>query len=294
MKRADPRAALRNLHDATLAIAGDKSRRSGVFVMRLVVIASLTALAIGTPSLAQSPVQVMIVGTYHMSNPGRDMHDVKAGDVLSPKRQGELSGIVNGIARFNPGVVDVEWDAATTNTRYKAYIGGTLPPSHNEVVQLGFRLAMQQHLASVNGIDVEGEFPYDAVEAFAKAHGEMPLLTAADSDVEAFTTKMDAVLARGTIGDALRYMNDPALVAHGNDFYRTTLKIGAGAVQPGADLLAAWYKRNLYICANLIQSAHPGDRVVVFYGSGHAFLLHQCVSETPGFRLVEANDYLPK
>ena|SRR5580704_6511332 len=262
--------------------------------MRLVVIASLTALAIGTPSLAQSPVQVMIVGTYHMSNPGRDMHDVKAGDVLSPKRQGELSGIVNGIARFNPGVVDVEWDAATTNTRYKAYIGGTLPPSHNEVVQLGFRLAMQQHLASVNGIDVEGEFPYDAVEAFAKAHGEMPLLTAADSDVEAFTTKMDAVLARGTIGDALRYMNDPALVAHGNDFYRTTLKIGAGAVQPGADLLAAWYKRNLYICANLIQSAHPGDRVVVFYGSGHAFLLHQCVSETPGFRLVEANDYLPK
>ena len=63
---------------------------------------------------------------------------------------------------------------------------------------------------------------------------------------------------------------------------------------PGADLLTAWYKRNAYICANIVQLAKPGDRVVVFYGSGHAFLLRQCVSGIPGFKLVEANDYLPK
>jgi hypothetical protein len=43
-----------------------------------------------------------------------------------------------------------------------------------------------------------------------------------------------------------------------------------------------------------VQRAKPGDRVVVFYGSGHAFLLRQCVSEMPGYRLIEANDYLAK
>jgi hypothetical protein len=32
---------------------------------------------------------------------------------------------------------------------------------------------------------------------------------------------------------------------------------------------------------------------VVFFGSGHAYLLRQCVNETPGLKLVEANDYLP-
>jgi len=32
----------------------------------------------------------------------------------------------------------------------------------------------------------------------------------------------------------------------------------------------------------------------VFYGSGHAFLLRQCIQETPGFVLVEPNDYLPQ
>jgi hypothetical protein len=77
-------------------------------------------------------------------------------------------------------------------------------------------------------------------------------------------------------------------------FYRTLLRIGGGNTQPAVDLAAAWYKRNFLICANLIQLAQPGDRMVVFYGSGHAFLLRQCVAETPGFELVEPNDYLPE
>ncbi len=47
------------------------------------------------------------------------------------------------------------------------------------------------------------------------------------------------------------------------------------------------------ICANLLQLSTPGDRIVVFYGSGHAFLLRQCVAETPGFRLVEPDAWLP-
>ncbi len=262
--------------------------------MRLTTLAAATALAFAAPAFAGPPVQVMIVGTYHMSNPNRDMHDVTADDVLAPKRQAEIAAIVSGIARFQPTVVDVEWDADTTTTRYKAYLTDTLPPSHNEVVQMGFRLAKLARASSVNGIDVEGEFPYDAVDAFAKAHGQQKLLEDADHDITTDIAQINDILAHDTIGAGLRHMNDPAEIAHGNDFYHTTLKVGAGATQPGADLLTAWYKRNFYICANLIQHAHAGDRVVVFYGSGHALLLRQCVSETPGFSLIEANEYLPK
>ena len=79
-------------------------------------------------------------------------------------------------------------------------------------------------------------------------------------------------------------------------FYRNLLRVGGGAEQPGADLLAAWYRRNFHICANLVQLAQPGDRVVVFYGSGHAF-------PAPPMRAARCrvavfdrgmNDYLPK
>jgi hypothetical protein len=92
----------------------------------------------------------------------------------------------------------------------------------------------------------------------------------------------------------LRLLNDPAMIRGGNAFYRTMLTIGGGSEQPGAELLTQWYRRNFLICANLVQRAKPGDHVVVFFGSGHSFLLRQCVSEMPGYKLVEANDYLPK
>jgi len=76
-------------------------------------------------------------------------------------------------------------------------------------------------------------------------------------------------------------------------FYSDLLRIGAGDEQPGAALKAAWEKRNSEICARLVQLAQPGDRIVVLYGAGHAFLLRQCVEQMPGFELVEANSYLP-
>jgi hypothetical protein len=53
------------------------------------------------------------------------------------------------------------------------------------------------------------------------------------------------------------------------------------------------YRRNVLIRANLLQLARPGDRVVVFCGAGQAFLPRQCVQETPGFKLVEPDDWLP-
>ena len=32
----------------------------------------------------------LLLGTYHMGNPGLDVHNVQADDVLSPKRQEEI------------------------------------------------------------------------------------------------------------------------------------------------------------------------------------------------------------
>ena len=106
--------------------------------------------------------------------------------------------------------------------------------------------------------------------------------------------RQEQMVASKGLTATLRWMNDPAFVGRSNGFYRTTLRIGAGAEQPGADLLTVWYRRNFLICANIIQRSRPGDRIVVLYGAGHSFLLRQCVQETPGFELVEPNAYLPR
>ncbi len=157
--------------------------------------------------------------------------------------------MTDGLSRFKPTLVVVEWPKALVEERYQKYLDQTLEPSRNEVVQLGFRLGRLAK-ARVLGIDVDGE---------------------------------------------LRLLNDPANVVRSHtSFYPAMLRYGASDDQPGVDLLTAWHRRNFLICANLVQEVTPGDRVVVIYGAGHAYLMRQCAKEMPGLKLVEANDCLPK
>jgi hypothetical protein len=240
-----------------------------------------------------APAEVMIVGTYHFANPGKDQHDVKADDVLTPARQQQLDAIAKGMMRFHPTVVAVEWPADLVKERYAKFLAGTLPPSRNEVVQLGFRLGKNAGLAAVHGIDVDGDFPYEPVQEWAKKNAADAGLTAAQNEIEASVTKLTEMQHSGTIGSALREMNRPENIAKDYSFYAELLHYGSGDEQPGAKLLSAWNARNFDICARLVQSLHPGDHAVVFFGAGHSYLLRRCVSETPGLKLVEANPYLP-
>jgi hypothetical protein len=37
-----------------------------------------------------------------MANPGRDIHNIQADDMLSPRRQKEIAGVVEVLKRFRP------------------------------------------------------------------------------------------------------------------------------------------------------------------------------------------------
>ncbi|HKE47938.1 MAG TPA: DUF5694 domain-containing protein [Rhodanobacteraceae bacterium] len=249
------------------------------------------------PAAAAPPVEVMIVGTFHMDNPGHDLHNMKVDDVLTGKRQKELADVAAGLLRFKPTVVMVESqrrdDGAATLPRYRQYLAGTLEPSRNEVVQVGFRLAKAAGLKEAYGIDVDGDFPYEDVQKFADAHGQAAILKQEGDKIDVSLKEASDLLAASSIGATLRWFNQPERIALDHGFYQDMLQIGRLDEQPGAALVAAWNKRNFEICARMIQVVKPGDRAVVLYGSGHAFLLRQCVAETPGFRLVEPNAYLP-
>lgn len=258
--------------------------------------AAVLALAAGGNAIA---TEVMILGTYHMANPGHDIHNLKADDVLVEKRQRELADVATGLAKFKPTKVVVEQPvengAPAKLAKYHDYLDGKMADSRNEVVQVGYRLARQMKLAEVWGIDVDGDFPFEAVQKFAEGRPELAKrLADLGADVERMLKGLEDTLKTGTVSQGLRYMNDPKRIVEGNSFYSTLLLYGAGSDQPGAALLTAWESRNNQICARLMQLAQPDDRIVVLYGSGHAFLLRRCVQDMPGFRLVEANDYLPK
>jgi hypothetical protein len=154
---------------------------------------------------------------------------------------------------------------------------------------VGFRLAKKAN-AAVYGLDADGDFPWERLQNYAKAYGFKALVDSLDAGND--TAALQHVMDTKGIIPALEYLNQPERIGKDNAFYRQLLRVGSGTDQPGADLVAAWQHRNLLICANLLQITQPGDRVVVLFGAGHAFLLRQCVDETPGFKLIDPRAFL--
>lgn len=261
---------------------------------RFVSIAVVAATLACGPALAAEPAktQVMLVGTYHFSNPGKDLNNVKSVDVLAAQRQKEIGTLIASLARFAPTQVAVEWPAQLVDERYAKYRNGTLEESRNEVVQLGFRLAKQHNLSTVLGLDVEGDFPFEAVSDWAGKHGRSSEIEAVLAMGARETAHISALQDKTSIGGVLRDLNTQESIARNHSFYPPMLTMGGGDQQPGVKLLAAWYERNLAICARLMQSIKPGDRVVAFYGQGHIYLLQQCLREQPTVQLIDPLSYL--
>jgi len=263
---------------------------SGALALGLLSLTS--AVVISTQAAEAKKIQVMLVGTYHFSNPGKDLNNVDAVDVLTAARQMEIENVVKQLARFEPTRVAVEWPKEIVDERYAKYLAGTLETTRNEVVQFGFRLAKLRQLSRVEGLDVNGDFPFDPVMEWAKAHKREQEIERAMSAAQAEVAKVSALQRETTIGGVLRYLNSSDAIERNHAFYPAMLTMGAGAEQPGVALFVAWQKRNLEICARLLQSVRPGDRVVTFYGQGHIYLIRQCLREQPGVEVIDPQKFL--
>lgn len=275
--------------------------------MKRILCALLVALTAASQAMAAEPplikpegppIDVVVLGTFHFDNPGQDLANSQIDNVLAPKRQTEIADILNGLARFKPTKIAVESQRRRPGTNvsetYPVYRAGKSEPSRNEVAQIGFALASRLGHSDVYAVDVPGDFPFEAVMKYAERTGRGAKLGASVETIQTFVADLDAQLKTKTLGQILRVHNDPRFVAAGNSFYLDVLRYGALDEQPGADLVSRWYERNVRICARIVQIAEPGDRVLVLYGSGHAYLLRHCLGGLPGYRIVESNDFLPR
>lgn len=266
--------------------------------MKLTALAVCATLFATTPAWAQSaeppaPIRVMVVGMFHFDNPGLDYRNAKIDDMLAPARQAEIATVASALSRFQPTKVGVEWEPGRPDRSYARYLEGSLPPSPDEIVQVAFRVAKANNLTKVYGLDMPMDLPFDPAVAFAESHGRQDIIDKITTVSEANVSEQERILRDEGVAATLRMLNDSPRGMASHSLYRDILKLGASADQPGLAVVLAWYQRNLGICANLLQTAEPGDRVVIFFGAGHLPLLEQCVRETPGYELVSALDFLP-
>ena len=68
-------------------------------------------------------IQVLLIASFHMSNPGADKFNMKSDDVLSPKRQSEIAQVVKNLSAFKPTKIAVEapFNRQTARDNYRQY-----------------------------------------------------------------------------------------------------------------------------------------------------------------------------
>jgi hypothetical protein len=245
---------------------------------------------------APSPqAEVLLLGSYHMDNPSLDLHDMKADDVLSPKRQTEIEDLVTVLERFRPTKIAIEWDAGSQpqlDRAFGAYLNGKQELTRDERQQLGFRLAKNLGLKKLHAIDTMWDFPYGSVVNWAKANGRSAELAAIDR-MGAEQSKADEEYLRGhPVLDMYRRLNSPEWSAANGAIYARLGHFSDDNDPAGARLLMRWYERNTFILTGLLGVIEPGDRVLVIYGAGHQTHLRRFIADDPTLKLHTLDELL--
>ncbi|WP_254543424.1 DUF5694 domain-containing protein [Halomarina pelagica] len=269
------------------------------------------------PECKPGQVRVLLLGTYHMDNPGLDTVNVDADDVLTERRQDELTDLVACLVKWEPQRVAVErpYDRSDeVNALYREYRAGVrsyereeeIEPPHpyrdelhtecrSEVVQIGFRLAEVLDHEQVYPIDYPVWLANEDAEALEERGVEPDAKTQVTvTDLEAFEREQNERLADSTIPEYLRWMNreEHLRVNHEGMFHRF-IPWGEGDNFGGPRLLATWYDRNIRMVHNLWRAMEPGDeRMVLVVGSGHVRVLRHLLTESPMFCPVSPRPYL--
>jgi hypothetical protein len=241
-------------------------------------------------------VEVMLVGTFHFAQ-----QDTTKVDILAPARQREIAQVVMALARFRPTKIFVErqpyyWQRRLDST-YALYKAGKWTLPRNEVYQLGYRLAKTLGHERVYPADHPGFWLGDSVQHVATKLGQLDVLNGTAAHTMRALHEVaddDVLLTQGSIGDALRWLNDPEYVRRTQDFYFNRLaRIGNDSVEAGPDLVAEWYRRNIKIYRTVLdQLGGSEERIMVIIGGDHVPPLQHFFDSNAGFRVIPAAEYL--
>lgn len=237
--------------------------------------------------------EVLVLGTYHMGNPGRDIFNMEADDVLAPKRQAEIRELLDVLTSFRPTKIAIEADSNSPKIeQYQDYLAGKYELGRDERDQIGFRLGKELNLPIIYGIDADGDFPFLAVQDYAKAHGREKELDSLMAQAGKTVKEENEFLKSHTVLQMLFRMNSSEAVRQGLAGYALFVHFGEEYNYPGVRLLTEWYQRNMRIHTHLLNILEPGDRVLVIFGAGHLGLLRQAVEADPTLTLRTLEEFV--
>jgi Family of unknown function (DUF5694) len=269
--------------------------RSTILCIVAVTGMGLLAPTQGTSSKEEAKrAEVLVLGVYHMANPGHDVFNMEADDVLTPKRQQEIAELAAALRKFKPTKIAVEHDyQGKLNERYAKYLAGQYVLTANEIDQIGLRLAKDLGHTAIYAVDADGDFPFQRVIDYAKATGQSAKLEAMMGEIGEMVKAQSEYLKTHTVLRTLLSMNSDAKVAQDVGFYYLEARYGEPGDYAGPDLLAEWYRRNVRIYNNVAKLVTSSDeRILVIFGAGHLGWLRQDFAADPTLRLRKLEDFV--
>lgn len=241
------------------------------------LLGAITLLTFNHAVLATEPAEVMIMGTFHFSNPGLDTVKTDQVDVSTKEHQAYLQTFSHKIAtQFKPTHVLVECPPtrqSNLDKEFEEYIAGEFDLPINETYQLGFRIAGASTDAKV--------VCFDDKSVAWQAGPMMEFMSKnAPEDKQQFDHFIEKIT--GTINQMHQQLSLPELLKAHNQkdfddlnksFYIQTNHVGAGDGFSGANSSASWWHRNFKMYANIQQVSVDGTRVFVLAGQGHTAIL---------------------
>jgi hypothetical protein len=255
---------------------------------------TLLTLLFSLTANAGEPAQVMLIGTFHFANPGKDVVKVSDIDVFDEESQQYLKEFSQRLAAFRPTRVLLEYNPENEeliNQRYRDYLAGNYDLGSNEIYQLGFRIAEVAGLKGVQSFD-HRELNWEAEPMFeyAKQH-DSPEIATLNELLKRETIEEEKARASMALRGLLMRSNDPEKDRENMDLYLATNAIGAGDGYSGADASASWWQRNFRMYANIQKLAKQGERIIVIGGSGHTAILKQLLDIDQRLVGIEVNGY---
>ncbi len=274
-------------------------RDQGISVMKTLLAAAVLSLFAIAPAHAAEKPQIMIVGVAHLESK-RDVHNSTfKDDILGQKMQSRIADVIDRIAKFHPNKVMIEGSFESPKLRgeYAHYLAGTFTLGANENYQYGFRLAKLAGNDMIYPIDDDGPNIVDDNSPEGKAinkvlESQIPLVEKQDPEFGELIAKGNALESAGDILGLLQYLNSDEAIRANASWYAFVDRIGQDVHHAGAAYVGSWYARNAYIFSNIMQETQPGDRVVLFIGQGHEYLLRDFVLLSSDVQYVNALDYL--
>lgn len=261
------------------------------------IILLLALITFNMASAQTKKKQILLVGTFHYANPGRDVAQVNSFDIMSEKSQKELEIMSDKIKKFGPDKIFVEWEfneQADLDKFYNKSADSLFKTNKNEITQLALRTAKKLNHKKLYGMNLYTSFPYDSLMMSMEKANQKDLMKRNEESKKRNEKDHNERITKSSLQELMLHYNKKQTENRNIQWY---LGIANRAGNPddftGASLVSNWYKRNLYMYS-LIQklTESTDDKIMVLVGAGHAALIREFIEHDPTFEIVELSTVL--